>query len=634
MKRIFLGATAVIFSIPALAQQTVTMDEVVVVANKTEQKQSQTGKVVTVIGRDVIEANRGKSLPEILNGQAGVFINGANANTGTNQDFYLRGSGTGNVLILIDGVPVQDASQINNSFDLNTINTAQIERIEILKGAQSTLWGSEAVAGVINIITKKRSTSLAVQYGSYGTARADGAFTVSKNKFDATVQLGTLQSKGFSAANDKNAVGNFDNDKYSQVFANAHLSYAINDSFKIAMKLLTNDNKSDIDAGAFADDRDAKSTSKNSNFVFSTQYAIRKVKFNFSQSLIFANRNVSDDSSHIGGFAKWSQATYKGKSAITELYAQYPIAQSVQLISGVQFLNQNTAQTYKSISNFGPFEAVPIGDDSAKVNNLSLYTSAIFRPDNSISVEAGLRYNKNSLYGDNLTYSFNPSFTDDNNNKVFVNISSAYRIPSLYQLYSEYGNRNLKPEETSNIEIGYQYQSAAARNTIRVVGFNRVIKNVIVFVTDPATYASLYQNRELQNDFGVEIEHTFRDKNLAWANNMTYVTGRGFDNGVKTNNLYRRPNVVFNSNLSVQLSHSFSLTNNIRAVGKRIKGIYDAGDDIMPAYYTWDMGLQYKSSKKWAAFVDVRNITNQTYFDIVGYNNRRFNFILGVSKSF
>ncbi|MCH5683238.1 TonB-dependent receptor plug domain-containing protein [Niabella sp. W65] len=131
------------------------LDEVIITASKKSQKQSQTGKVVTVIDQATLINNRGKSLTEILNQFSGIFTVGANNAPGSNQELYLRGAATGNTLFLMDGVPLQDPNMITNTYDLNNINPEQIERIEILKGAQSTLWGSAAVAGVINIITKK-----------------------------------------------------------------------------------------------------------------------------------------------------------------------------------------------------------------------------------------------------------------------------------------------------------------------------------------------------------------------------------------------------------------------------------------------------------------------------------------------
>lgn len=150
-------AAVIFLNSSAFAQQdTSSIDEVVVTATRDLVKQSQTGKVVSVIDNQTLERNVGRSLSEILNENSVFFINGANQAAGSNMDYYLRGSATSNTLVLIDGIPVSDVSQINSYFDFNSISPAQVEKIEILRGAQSTLWGSNAVAGVINIITKKK----------------------------------------------------------------------------------------------------------------------------------------------------------------------------------------------------------------------------------------------------------------------------------------------------------------------------------------------------------------------------------------------------------------------------------------------------------------------------------------------
>ena len=150
------------------------LNEVVVTANRYEQKQNTTGKVITVINKEMIEKSAGKTVAQLLNEQAGVVVNGALNNLGSVQTVYMRGASSGRALILMDGVPVNDPSMINNEFDLNLFSLNDVERIEICRGAQSTLYGSDAVAGVINIITVKKDVTkafngaAAVSAGNYG----------------------------------------------------------------------------------------------------------------------------------------------------------------------------------------------------------------------------------------------------------------------------------------------------------------------------------------------------------------------------------------------------------------------------------------------------------------------------------
>jgi vitamin B12 transporter len=145
------------------------LDDVIVTANKIEQKQNSTGKVVTVITSEQLNARAGQTVAQVLSEQAGMYLPGALSNAGTVPSIYMRGASSGRTLILVDGAPVGDPSMISNEFDLNLIPLAQIERIEILKGSQSTLYGSDAIGGVINIITKKKAGSFITGGASKGT---------------------------------------------------------------------------------------------------------------------------------------------------------------------------------------------------------------------------------------------------------------------------------------------------------------------------------------------------------------------------------------------------------------------------------------------------------------------------------
>ncbi len=642
-KKIFIAA-AVCFSSQLYAQQPVSstpadsasMDEVVVTATKTSIKQSQTGKVVTVINQATLQAHAGKGITEILNYQAGVVVGGANNNLGSNQDYYLRGAAVSNTLILIDGVPVADPSYISGYFDLNNINPAQIERIEILKGAQSTLWGSNAVAGVINIITKKGgsakiSPNAMISYGSYNTFKANAGLNGTIEKFFYNLQYGHTNSKGFSSAHDSTGNAGFDDDKFIQNNFQANLGYQVDSRLAVRYSMNYGKYNTGLDAGAFTDDKDY--TNKNSNFLNSIllTYTGKKATIHFTNTQINTKRLLTDDSASVGGFAKFQRGDYRGYSFISELYGNIKLSEKISLLAGAQRISNKTDQSYLSISSFGPFETA-LGD-TAKTTNYAGYASLSLLNYHGFHAEAGVRYNNHNIYGDNVTWSFNPSYNIDENTRVFVNLSSAYKVPSLYQLYDgEYGNPGLQPEKSNNYEIGVQSLSNNKKNSLRLVAFKRDIKDVIVFYTDFTTYASKYINRDEQHDYGFEIENNFSIGKIGqWVTNLTYVDGEGETDNVKMKNLYRRPNFTFNSSLSLEPVKGLTLMPNFRFVGSRIKGEYDAGPNVMPQYYTIDFYAAYNIKKQVKVFADLRNITDQVYFDIPGYNSRKANYTVGLS---
>ena len=641
MKRKFLVMAAIIISSQLHAQDSAIvkqLDEVIVTANRVEQKQSSTGKMVTVINQETLQRNAGKTLAEIINYQAGIFINGANNNAGTNPDVYLRGAGTGNTLILIDGIPVGDPSNINNTFDLNMISLGQVERVEILKGAQSTLWGSDAVAGVINIITKKAEKNIInptamLSYGTYQTFRGNVGLNGTINKFSYHLVYDFMNTGGFPVAHDSTGKMNFKNDDFNQISFQAKLGYQFNDHFSLKAFSTQSKYHGSTDPGAFQNDKDDYFTNKNSLQNFELLYMNKGMQMHLSQSFLQNTRSYLNDSASVSGFDIYSKGDYHGKTAVTELFGNFALGHNIKLISGLQSMTQQTDQHYLSISMYGPYETA-LGD-SAKVTNVAMYHSILITGKSGFDVEAGLRYNHHSIYGNNLTYTFNPSYHISDFVKLFFNISSAYKIPSLYQLYSEYGNKNLTPEKSVNTEIGLQVFTKNKKSNFRLAAFKRDIKDLIVFYTDPNTYASNYINRDKQHDYGFELESTIGfSKKSNWLNNLTYVDGEGENAGIKTKNLYRRPNFIWNSTFKAELANGFTVAPSFRFIGDRLKGMYDEGPNKMPAYYTIDLYVGYAITKKCRAFVDIKNITNQVYFDIVGYNSKRFNMMTGVSISF
>ena len=646
MKKGIFIAAAVIFSNHLHAQgvqpqqdtANKTLDEVIVTANKFLQKQGETGKVVTIITQDQLQKSFGKSISEILNQQPGININGADNNLGTNQTVYTRGASSANTLIMLDGVPLYDASGISNEFDLNNFALDNIERIEILKGTQSTLYGSDAVAGVINIISKKTekkpfNVHADLSAGSYNTYKGSVSLSGSNGKGETCfVSYNKIYSKGFSSAYDSIGNNNFDKDGFDQdVF---QLNYGFRFFKRTSVRLFGkyNNNHADIDAGAFADDKDYTYHNDNAIAGVSVDYKLNngfiRLQYNYNRF----NRNFTDDSTDVGGYSQYQKGKYNGTSNFAEVYTSLNLSKNIELLAGADYRQNKTNQLYIYVPDYG-FPALPISSDSAKTNQFSMYASLYFKSKEGLNIDLGGRWNHHNINGDNYTYSINPFFVIKDHYKIYANISSGYRVPSLYQLYSEYGNKNLKPETTTSYEAGLQYYSE--KINARATGFIREGKDVFLFYSDPVTYASNYINGDKQHDYGIETEATINfAPQFSASFNYTYVNGKitTQNTGKDTSffNLYKRPKNILNLSLNYNVTENIYLSAHFKTVSKAFEPQYQDAPYELKGYYTLGLYGRYKFNNKLRIFADLQNITDQKYFVTRGFTTKGFNVNAGV----
>ena len=644
-KKIFIAA-AVFFSSQLYAQSDSTkiLDELVVTATKFPIKQSLTGKVVTVIDQQQLQRNSGKSLTEILNTQTGIIVNGSSNVLGTNQDVYVRGAAAGKTLILLDGVPIYDASGISGAFDLNLISADQVERVEILKGSQSTLYGSDAIAAVINIISKKGGTKKVnatanLAAGSYNTFKAAVGLNGTIKNTNYHVQYSKLYSKGFSTAQDQTGAGNFDKDGMDENVFRADISQKINDRFSIRANTQFSNYKTDADAGPFKDDADYTIKNKNTLVGVGAGYSIGKSMLHFNYNYNTTNRLYVDDSISKGNFSYYSKGDYTGKSHFAELYSNIAVTKHIDVLVGADYRNQLSHQSYTSVSIYGPYSSPTLSDDSVKVNQFGAYTSIVIKDIAGFNVELGGRYNNFNKYGNVFTFSFNPSYVIKNSIKIFGNVSSGFKAPSLYQVYSEYHAPvgELKPEKSLSFEGGIQYYKNNVN--LRAVYFIRNIKDNIVFVNSNNPPYGYYANADEQKDKGLELEAGIDFGKVTLNANYVNLDGKiETKAGTKDTaffNLYRRPRQTINLNVGIELCKNWNMTIGVQSVSKRYDIFtYGAAPGEMPAYYVWNLYSTYSISKNIKTFVDLKNITDEKYSEVYGYNSRRFNFMAGVNLSF
>lgn len=657
MTKRLLSLTALLAAMAAQAQDSTTtkaMDEVVVTGSKYPKKTSETGKVITVITRAQLDRSAGKDLSQLLNEQAAVYVNGANSNPGKDKAVYLRGAKADYTLIMIDGVPVYDATGTTSNFDLRMMPIDNIERIEILKGSQSTLYGSDAMAGVINIITRQGGGQKVISpyatatYGSYETRGINAGANGGAGIFSYNVGLTHFKTNGISEATDANNTGKFDKDGYEQNSVLANFGFNIPNTGKISPYLRYSKFNSQLDAGAFADDKDYTFNQENLQTGIRGEFNIGKAKLNLLYNYTRTERNFLDDSTiKESSFDGYLSGFYKSNEQFVDAYVHLPVASGLSFTGGADFrsslIDVQTKGAYKYM-----YQGVLLTDtygstidaDSAKQNQVGVY-GAFNYSQRGFNVEAGGRFNHHSVYGSNGVFNINPSYLINRQFKVFANISSAYKVPTLYQLYSEYQNpyTDLKPEKAITYEGGVQYYATNNLVNARVAVFKRDVKDAIVFYSNPTTFASYYINQDKQNDWGFEIEPTinFKDK-IKLILSYSYVDGEvKTKNGAKDTtyfNLLRRPKSSFGATLNYHITKKLFASAGVQHFGKRQDldfSTFPSSIADMKAYTLVNFYAEYQVIRQVKLFVDVKNITNTSYTEVLGYNTLGRNFNAGLS---
>lgn len=599
----------------AMAQDAKTLNEVVISATKNEQKQSQTGKVVTVISSEELARSGGRNLAELLNLQAGITVVGAGSNPGKDKSLFFRGAGSAYAIILVDGILVTDPSGNGGTFDLRMFAIDQIERIEILRGGQSTIYGSDAVAGVVNIITKKSGTNGNTVYGtatagSYGSYKGNIGLSGKVDVFTYNLSYTHGKTDGISEAErPAGSNANFDKDGLKQDALNANFSVQLDKRLSVNPFVRYFYGDFDYDSDAFKD-ANFTSTSKHFNGGVNAIYQLDKGKITL---------NYSHENTFREYFSNYP-GKYEGAMNLVDVFYNQNIGSKVNLLLGLD----NRATSVKQ------FKAV-LAEPSA--NLFSTYASVLLHDLSIFNLELGGRYNKHNKYGENFTYSVTPSLNIIKEVKLFGTVSSAFRAPTLEMLFGQYGaNINLKPEKSTSYEAGASFNFLEEKVNLRLVGFKRNMTDAIIYG------AKGYTNQDEQKDKGFEIEPGVKFGNFSLNGYYAYVEGKQISGAKVSDILLRRPKNTYGLNAGVQVLPSLYVNASYKFTGERTDSdfsTFPSVNKVLASYHLVNFYTEYAIAKKRVKlFADLKNITNRKYTEIIGYSTMGFNMNAGVNFSF
>jgi vitamin B12 transporter len=616
------------------------LDQIVVTASKIEQKEFNANANISVINRDKIEDNHYTDLAEALKDVPGITIQ----NYGSNGENYtsntLKINGSANIVVLIDGMRANvNGSSYGKFFASEFGNMDMIERVEVLRGSASTLYGSDAQGGVINIITRKPEegttrTKVGMVGGSYGKEQYNIAHEGSANGFYWSVSGQKRRTSDFT-----DSVGNTIPESIDSTTYNIKLGK----KFDKDTELILNYNKYNSDyTGPEGGNNKLIRTRKGTKTLDKLSLQLNS---KFSKNLtnnfsFFRNTNYLNDNPEGVFGTNWVMdlETIGFSEQMT-----YLAGKNNTLIGGLDYY-QDKINNYMTKS---AYSTVHYGDKS--LTNRGVYIQDEWRFTPEWNLTSGVRFDNHSVYGGHTTPSVVLGFNPSEKVNYYTSWKEYYVAPNQGQIYSpQYnmpaGNMNLEPETGKTIEAGLNYKfDDTFVGSFHI--FKRDSKNVIAFQTiDPSagmsTLSGQYYNigEEHAKGFDIQLRKNF-NKNLSANVGYTY-TYIDPQTGKNSNQDGYVPLGAWNIGIDYTLS-KFSADLNGRGVVNRDGRLAQASYNYLKTFWVWDLSLNYKVSKSINTFVKCSNIFDKFYTDQCydlnpnnWYSAPGRNFQVGVEYSF
>ncbi|MCF8297583.1 MAG: TonB-dependent receptor, partial [Saprospiraceae bacterium] len=495
----------------------IDLEQVVISASRYEQDPNKVGRSITIIGNKQIENSLNSYVGELLAEQEGIHLVGTGQNFGSNQRAFLRGTNSYHNVVMIDGVRINDPSSVDNGIDISEMSLANVERIEIIRGGHSTIYGSSAIGGVINIITKKNAAkklnlSLDSKYGMFG----ENSSSLNNNMFFNYSAIGGLyfnasisQSlvQGINATVDTitnpATYNNPDKDNFEKLDACGKIGFR-NKKWDVFLSYKNVNQTLDLDKSAYKDDDNRKTQFERSLINYGLFYDVNsKIKLGFSGGFSEMQRKDIDDSSKVDALGTYdhvfNKSVFDGSYFNNELTARYKSDKITGLVglSLVEEKMNNFNYVYSNDPFFGLYESTT---DLDSLNLKAQTQSAFLHIDlkgnllsenlKMLTLTLGGRISNHSKFGNNFTYEFNPSYQLNENTLLYASFSTGYNAPSLYHLYEPYkafgaytsrGNDKLKPETSITYDFGVKHR-LNDKVDFSISYFYTVVNDIIEYV--------------------------------------------------------------------------------------------------------------------------------------------------------
>lgn len=597
--------------------------EIVVTANGTEQNRAETGHAVTVVTQDDLATGQFNSIGDALQLVPGVAVAQSGA-VGGQTSVFIRGAESSQTLVLIDGVRINDPSTPNAAFDFGAMLTGNIDRVEILRGANSVIWGSQAMGGVINVQTFAPTEQLTVnartEYASHDSASAFANVSGKSGIVSGSFGGGYYRTDGISSL-----ANGTEKDGYRNSAANGKLLIELSPAFTLDLRGYYNKGRIEYDdAFGFPVAGDTAPESHNEQFVGYAALNHQLLNGKWKGHLSYSRTDLTREGSERGSVGPFNYNVFTARGKVDRF------AYDGNVDFGMASIVFGVAHENTFASTFFPMggDIVPT---TFKSHYDSFYGQLGVKPVEGLTVNGGIRYEDHSQYGDHSSFGADAAYTPDNGKTILrTSYAEGYRAPSLSEALPPFGNIKLKPETSKGYDVGIERRFIDGKVAASVTWFHRTSDDLIVY--NPATFQS--ENIGRAKSKGVELGLVIRpNDDLDIRANYALVDATSQSPGANFGHeLARRPRnkasfvADWKSPWGVKLGSTLTLTG-------------DSFDNLantvrLDGYWMASVRAAFPINGKVEVYGRVENLFDQDYAVVSGYSTSGRTAAVGIRARF
>ena len=591
-------------------------EDIVVTASGFEQPRSETGQAISVLDNARLEELQAISIIDALRTLPGVAI-ATRGPVGSQSSVFLRGGNSSQTLVLIDGVRINDPSSPNAAFDFGALLTGNVGRVEVLRGPNSIIWGSQAIGGVVNVQSLSPTQALAVnagaEYGFADTLRANANLSGTSGLFEGSIGGAFYRTDGISAL-----AGGAEKDGFENWAANGRLKVNVAENFALDFRGYYNRGTIEFDS-PFGVGADGLPVARNRQFIGYVGANFDLADGRFQNRVSYARTDITRVGTDPVVFS-FNNFDVKGTIDRFEYHSAFDVTDAVTLVFGADH-----ERTFASTS----FEGAPA--DIARNQVTSGFGQLIVRPVTGLTITGGVRYADYSDYGGQTTLGGNIAYTPNGGDTVLrATYGEGFRAPTLSEGQPPFGNPNLKPETARNFDLGLEHRFLDNNALVYATYFNRKSSDLIAFSF--TTFQS--ENIDEVDTDGIEVGFALQPTDgLNIQANYTL-----------TNAINRSAGANLGNRLALRPQHSGSLTIDWQTPWRLKLGasVLFAGDSFdnasnsvrLDGYTLAHLRASYPLNDQLELYGRVENLFDTQYVQVAGFNTYGRNAHFGIRAKF